>query len=122
MCVCVCVRLCVDRLGCTMIIRIHNGFDSGALEQWTQHMPRETTGWLTGYLTGWFANCVHPANKFRSFNSNRLCSGCKAHSVQPTGLYCIRQGHKSELLVCSQSWDSFCCSLASVSVRVDTVD
>ena len=49
-CVCVCA---LTGSGCTVIIRIHNGFDSGALEQRTQHMPREITGWLTGYLTGW---------------------------------------------------------------------
>lgn len=57
-CVCVfCVRVClclrVAALRSAVIIRIRSGFDSRTLERWTQHMSREITGWLTGYVTDW---------------------------------------------------------------------
>lgn len=47
----VCVCVCVAGPGCTVIIRIHSGFDSRALQRWTQHMSREITGWMTGCAT-----------------------------------------------------------------------
>lgn len=101
--VCVCVSLCAERFWCTVIIRIHNGFDSGALVQWTQHMPREITGWLTGYLTGWPAPLTAPTrliNPIPSIQTDFALDVSRA--LELTFLYCIRQDRKSELFVCSQ--------------------
>lgn len=57
---------------------------AGVLERWTQHMPREIAGWLTGYRTDLLI-------KSDSFNSNGLRSGCEA--------LCVAADHRSELFV-----------------------